>query len=208
MCNSYRITPKQGAVKGVRGKVAVAAGKLASSLLRKSDPGIVVLADERVAVMRWGFHRNFNSSINNARSDKLAGGMWAEAFGSRRCVIPASAFYEWGPPAVGGAKQAHEFRDPEDDYLWLAGLWEDGPDEFGPCYSMVTTAAGPAMANIHQRMPAVLRPDEVRGFLIDGDRWDFQPFTGSLVVTPCESPLKRQSPPQQDPQAELWDWKR
>lgn len=205
MCNSYRITPKRGANKGVRGKVAAAAEKLASSLVRKSDTGVVVLADERVEVMRWGFHRSFNASINNARSDKLERGMWAAALRTRRCVIPASAFYEWGP-ATGGNKQAHEFSDPGDDYLWIAGLWEDGPGEAGPCYSMVTTAAGPAMASIHERMPAVLRPDEVRGFLESGGNWDFRPFAGSLVVTPCDSPLKRKSPPQENPQPGLWDW--
>ncbi len=73
--------------------------------------------------MRWGFHRSFNAAINNARSDKLASGMWADALRERRCVIPVSVFYEWGP-GVGGRKQAHEFRHPDDDYLWVAGLWE------------------------------------------------------------------------------------
>jgi len=206
MCNSYRITPKRGATKGVRGKVAVAAGKLAAALVRKSDPGVVVLADERAEVMRWGFHRGFNPAINNARSDKLETGIWAAAYRERRCVIPVSAFYEWGP-GVGAGKQAHEFSDPEDDYLWIAGLWEDGPGGVGPCYSMVTTAAGPAMAAIHERMPAVLRPDEVRGFLESEGNWNFQPFGGSLAVTPCDSPLKRKSPPKENPQPGLWEGK-
>jgi len=203
MCNCYRITPKKGADKGVRAKVSAAVGKLASSLVRPSDPGIVVLADERAEVMRWGFSRSFNPSINNARSDKLDAGMWAEAFRQRRCVIPVSAFYEWGP-GLGGRKQAHEFRDPDDDYLWISGLWEDA--DGGSCYTMVTTDASPVMAPIHNRMPAVLRSDEVQGFLAGGGRWEFQPFGGVLAVTPCESPLKRKSPPQDDPQGGLWDW--
>ena len=187
MCNSYRITPKRGADKGVRAKVAAAAATLASSLVRPSDPGVVVLADERAEIMRWGFHRVFNPSINNARSDKLESGMWAGAFRERRCVIPVSLFYEWGP-GVGGRKRAHEFASPEDDYLWIAGLWEPN-GELGPCHAMVTTEASPLMAPIHSRMPAVLRPDQVLGFL-DGGRWTFLPFEGALVVTPCESPLK------------------
>lgn len=56
-----------------------------------------------------------------------------------------SVFYEWGAGA-GGKKQAHEFHDPEDDYLWVAGIWEENP-ELGPCYSMVATAASPVMAS-------------------------------------------------------------
>jgi putative SOS response-associated peptidase YedK len=60
--------------------------------VRKSDPGVVVTADLGVEVMRWGFHRSFNPSVNNARSNKLAGGMWAAAFRERRCVIPITPF--------------------------------------------------------------------------------------------------------------------
>jgi hypothetical protein len=107
-------------------------------------------------------------------------------------------------PGLGGRKQAHEFRDPDDDYLWIAGLWEDG--DGGSCYTMVTTDAPPVMAPIHNRMPAVLRSDEVQGFLAGGGRWDFQPFGGLLAVASCDSPLKRKSPPQDDPQGGLWDW--
>lgn len=101
MCNSYRIQPKRGAVKGVAGRVADAVEGLPSSLVRKSDPGVVMRADGRVEMMRWGFHREFNPSINNARSDKLEGGMWKDAFQTRRCVIPMSVFYEWGPGSGG-----------------------------------------------------------------------------------------------------------
>ncbi len=186
MCNSYRITPRRGADKGVRAKVAVVAKELASPLVRKSDPGVVVLADGRVAVMRWGFHRSFNPAINNARSDKLATGMWAEAFRTRRCLLPMSLFYEWGL-GTGGQKQAHEFHDPADDYLWVAGLWEDHP-EFGPCYSMVTTAASAVMAPIHHRMPAMLASEDTEGYL-SGVAWPFRPYPGPLAVAACASPL-------------------
>ena len=178
--------------KGIAKRVAYAAQRLKSDLVSKSDPGVVMREDGRVEVMRWGFHRSFNPSINNARSDKLESGMWAEAFHERRCVIPMSLFYEWGPAVggKGGHKQAHEFHDPEDDYLWVAGIWEENP-ELGPCYSMVTTASSPLMSPIHDRMPALLRPEEMAEYLAGSGRWDFQPFAGPLVVTPCESPLAK-----------------
>lgn len=188
MCNTYVIRPKRGA-QGLAQRISDATTKLANSLVRKSDPGVVVRADGRVEVIRWGFHRTFNPSINNARSNKLEGGMWKEAFHERRCVIPMSLFYEWGP-GVGGRKQAHEFHDPDDDWLWAAGVWEPH-SELGPCYSMVTTAASPLMSPIHDRMPALLRAEEMQEFLAGSEHWDFQPFGGSLVVTPCESPQVR-----------------
>jgi putative SOS response-associated peptidase YedK len=186
MCNTYVARPKRGA-QGLAQRVSEATTRLASELVRKSDPGVVVRADGRAELMRWGFHREFNPAINNARSDKLEGGMWREAFHERRCVIPMTLFYEWGP-GVGGRKQANEFRDPDDDFLWAAGIWEEN-QELGPCYTMVTTAAPPLMSPIHDRMPALLRPEEMAEYLAGGGHWNFQPFAGSLVVTPCESPL-------------------
>lgn len=54
-------------------------------------------------------------------------------------------------------------------------------------------ASSPLMAPIHDRMPALLRPEEMTEYMAGGSRWDFQPFTGNLVVTPCESPLAADS---------------
>lgn len=188
MCNTYRIIPKRGA-KGLAQQVNEAAAKLVSDLVRKSDPGVVVRADGRVEIMRWGFHREFNAAINNARSDKLEGGMWKDSFHERRCVIPMSLFYEWGP-GIGGRKQAHEFHDPDNDWLWVAGFWEEHR-ELGPCYTMVTTAASLLMVPIHDRMPALLRPEEMAEWSAGNGKWDFQPFAGPLEVTPCQSPLAK-----------------
>jgi putative SOS response-associated peptidase YedK len=199
VCNTYVLRPKRGAL-GLAQLVSEAAGKLSSAMVRKSDPGVVVRADGQVEAMRWGFHRQFNPSINNARSDKLEGGMWVDAYRERRCVVPMLLFYEWGP-GVGGKKQAHEFRYTDDDYLWVAGVWEANA-EFGPCYTMVTTVASPLMTPIHDRMPALLRPEEITEYMAGVGSWDFQPFTGKLVVTPCVSPLAKR--PEVGTQQELF----
>jgi putative SOS response-associated peptidase YedK len=191
MCNTYIVRPKRE-TKGLAQQISEATARLTSALVRKSDPGIVMRADGRVEMMRWGFHREFNPSINNARSDKLEGGMWKNAFHQRRCVIPMTLFYEWGP-GVGGRKQAYEFGDPDDDFLWVAGVWEPH-SAFGPCFSMITTDASLLMSPIHDRMPALLRPEEMHEWLAGDGRWDFQPFAGPLVVTPCDSPLAKRRP--------------
>jgi putative SOS response-associated peptidase YedK len=198
MCNNYRIKPKRVAIKDLHEKVSAAAANLDCSLVRKSDSGVVVTADLGVEVMRWGFHRSFNPSVNNARSDKLAGSMWAEAYRDRRCVIPMTLFYEWG--AGDGRKQAYEFADPNGEFLWVAGIWEEHP-EFGRCYSMVTTSAPPLMAPIHDRMPAILPPADARAYL-SGKSWTFTPFDQPLIVTSCGSPLVKPQGP--DPQQELF----
>lgn len=58
---------------------------------------------------------------------------------------------------------------------------------------MVTTAASPVMSPIHDRMPALLRLEEMAEWLAGRSRWDFQPFAGPLVITPYESPLARRA---------------
>ena len=186
MCNAYKIGPdaSQQQLELVSRVVALLPpGK--THLIRKTNHAPVLISGDIPQVMRWGFHRSFNPAINNTRSDKLDAGMWAEAFRDRRCLIPMSAFYEWGP-GTGGKKQAHEFRNPDGGFLWVAGIWEQNP-ELGLCYSMITTDASPAMLGIHTRMPAILPPDRVGDFLA-GNR-NLSPFPGPLAVTPCISPL-------------------
>ena len=56
---------------------------------------------------------------------------------------------------------------------------------------MATTSASLLMSPIHDGMPALLRPEEMAEYLAGSGRWDFQPFAGPLVVTPCESPLAK-----------------
>jgi putative SOS response-associated peptidase YedK len=86
VCNTYIAKPKKGSI-GWKARVSDDLGKLKSSLIRKSDPGVVVLAGKNPEeydfvshTMRRGFHRPFNLSINNSRSDKLDSAIWKTAF--------------------------------------------------------------------------------------------------------------------------------
>lgn len=69
---------------------------------------------------------------------------------------------------------------------------------------MVTTTASPLMSQIHDRMSALLRPEEMAEWLAGSGRWDFLPFAGALVVTPCESPLARRTADERPQQGELF----
>jgi putative SOS response-associated peptidase YedK len=207
VCNTYVAKPRKGTA-GWQARVSDDLGKLKSSLIRKSDPGVVVLTgktrneDPTPHTMRWGFHRPFNPAINNSRSDKLDSAIWKTAYENRRCLIPVSGYYEWGE-GTGGKKQAYEITGPdEDDWLWIAGIWEENP-EFGPCYSMITTAAAPTVAHIHDRTPAVL-PWEAAVEFLSGGNFGFSPFSGPLTATPCPSPLVRKKPDGGPKQRELF----
>ena len=85
-------------------------------------------------------------------------------------AVVADGFFEWqkGP---GGARIPHYFERTDGAPLALAGLWEppaardgeDGPPT--PTCTIVTTADGPDMEGIHDRMPVILERDALARWL-------------------------------------------
>lgn len=124
--------------------------------------------------MNWGFRRAFASkakgrpptwrTIVNSREDKLDGRTWKEAFTLRRCLIPAVSFYEW--VELGGRNVPLRFERPGGEWLWIAGIWEEG--EQGECFSMITTEPNTVLAPVHDRMPAVLGDEQMIPYLTGG----------------------------------------
>ena len=71
--------------------------------------------------------------------------------------MPADGFYEWTGPR--GKRQPLNIHRSDGFPLALAGLWESH-DEFGPTFTIITTAPNAYMSTIHTRMPVVLEPDD------------------------------------------------
>lgn len=116
--------------------------------------------------MRWGLVPSWwKKPLNelpatfNARAETLAERpMWRGAFKYRRCIIPASGFYEWTGPR--SARAPHYFSARAGGPLALAGLWEmwcgyDGGDEV-PSAAIIVCAANDWMRGFHDRMPVIL----------------------------------------------------
>nr|WP_230206705.1 SOS response-associated peptidase family protein [Novosphingobium sp. Gsoil 351] len=120
--------------------------------------------------MTWGFPLKLKGArpgskpkpVNNARADKLDSFMWRFSFLERRCLIPVSEFAE--AEGEKGAKTRTWFRLPDQDVFAVAGIWRDTP-EWGPAYSMVMTEACIHVADVHDRMPVILRPQDWRDWL-------------------------------------------
>jgi len=117
--------------------------------------------------MRWGLVPSWWKkplselpSTFNARAETVAEKpMFRMAFKSRRCIIPASGFYEWTGKA--GAKTPHYFSAPSGEPLALAGLWERWRDpESDAHFDSATIFVGAAnewMSRFHDRMPIMLK---------------------------------------------------
>jgi putative SOS response-associated peptidase YedK len=91
------------------------------------------------------------------------------AFKRRRCLLPASGFYEW--QKLDGGKQPHHITAAGGELLAFAGLWEiwRGPDggELETC-TILTTEANAVTAPIHDRMPVILAPADYAAWLGTG----------------------------------------
>ncbi len=102
----------------------------------------------------------------NARGETVATRpAYREAFRCRRCLVVADGFFEW----KRGAKPKQPFYIHRDDErpLAFAGLWErwhKGELAIESC-TIVTTAANPLLAPLHDRMPVILEPADVAQWL-------------------------------------------
>jgi len=82
---------------------------------------------------------------------------FAEAFSQRRCVIPASGFYEWAGPTY--ARQPYWVHRRDADLLLFAGLYaneELDSNKVVASFTILTCAANTTLATIHDRMPVIL----------------------------------------------------
>lgn len=121
---------------------------------------------ERVAaLMRWGLLPSWakdpalGHKLNNARSDGVFDKpSFRQAARRRRCLLPASGFYEW--QATPGGKQPWYFSAPDGSPLAMAGLfeaWRATPEaEWLLSCCIVTTEANALMAPVHDRMPVLI----------------------------------------------------
>ncbi|MEO8667239.1 MAG: SOS response-associated peptidase [Bauldia sp.] len=133
----------------------------------------VLHGDRRLTLMRWGLVPAFVKDpkgfplLFNARSESAATRpAFANAMRYRRCLIPASGFYEWrkGP---GRQKQPFWLRPRASGLIAFAGLWETWSDRDGgeiDTATILTTDANRTLAPIHDRMPLIVSP-------ADFDRW-------------------------------------
>jgi putative SOS response-associated peptidase YedK len=124
--------------------------------------------------MRWGLVPSWWKkpleelpSTFNARAETLGEKpMFRAAFKSRRCIVPASGFYEW--TGEKGRKIPHYFSSADGLPLALAGLWEQWRDPSGQELLSATIVVGAAngwMSRFHDRMPIFLSWSDAQNWI-------------------------------------------
>lgn len=120
---------------------------------------------------RWGLvpkwqRQPSGSPLINARIESVLDKPSFRAAAQRRCVVPASGYYEW--QTTDSSKQPFFISSAKpDDLVNLAGLfeWWHTPPNWMLTVTLITTAAPPGLSSIHDRAPLVIAKDALSNWL-------------------------------------------
>ena len=139
--------------------------KLAAGEYRPSQKAPVITGrTERNAVeeMKWGFPQHEGKGLLiNARCESMKEKKtFEESVYRRRCVIPASGYYEWD-----SRKNKVTFHRADDKPVYMAGVYNliDNEERF----VIITTEANESVRNVHDRMPLILEEHEIDMWIHD-----------------------------------------
>ena len=159
--------------------------------------------NREIAELRWGLvpawakDLKIGTSMINARSEGIdSKPAFREAVKSRRCIVPATGFFEWhGEP---GRKQPFAITIPGMPLFGFAALWErwkppggdptrdhGGPGEPVETFTIVTADANEAIARVHDRMPVILPMEAIDTWLTgpwDAARALLRPWPGETAL--------------------------
>lgn len=184
MCGRYSLTSPEEAMRqlfahespplNIRARYNIAPTQSAPVVRQTEERG------REMAPLRWGLVPYWADALSigakmiNARSETVAEKpAFRAAFKSRRCLVPATGWYEWkktgesaGKPAKQPPKQPYAIGYDDQRPFAFAGLWETwnadgkhGPEGPVETYTIITRDADPELANVHHRMPVILAPE-------------------------------------------------
>jgi putative SOS response-associated peptidase YedK len=144
-------------------------------VITTQDPHVLQLFEWGL-LPHWSKERSYAKNTLNAKLETLQEKPSFSGILNQRCLIPASGFYEWQwLDEVGKKKQEFYIHLPNEQLFAFAGLWSNWLDkttgELKHTYTIITTAANPIMATIHntkKRMPLILLPRDGKSWLESG----------------------------------------
>ena len=169
-------SPLRGKMTALFGRELVTQGEI-----RPTDLA-AVLAPNKVGAataypMRWGFSDSrggatlFNARVETAGKKPT----FRESWEKRRCVIPASCYFEWEHPVdpktgKPGQGDKYRIRPRGGSLVWMAGLYrtEKQDDLVYPVFTILTRKAADGIRFIHDRMPVMLSEDDAQRWIRPG----------------------------------------
>jgi putative SOS response-associated peptidase YedK len=171
MCGRYRLSRRKQMIEGYFETENEVDWEPRYNIAPSQPVGIIrqdpSKPERHFSLARWGLIPSWatDASIGfktiNARAETVADKpAFRDAFVSRRCLLPADGFFEWR--RSGKEKQPFHFGMQDDSLFAFAGLWERWNDPTGSVIescSILTTTPNSLLADVHDRMPVILRPE-------------------------------------------------
>jgi putative SOS response-associated peptidase YedK len=202
MCGRYRLSRRKQLVEEYFGAVSEEYEWSPRYNVAPTQPVLTIRQDSRepvrkLSTMRWGLVPSWAKDPGigyktiNARAETLATtASFREPFKSQRCLVPADGFYEW--KREGKTKHPYCFEVNDGELFAFAGLWDRWRDPHGDVVescTILTTTPNSLLADIHDRMPAILKPDDYDLWLDPSFR---NPASLSELLKPFDaSPMRR-----------------
>lgn len=153
-------------------------------------PIIRALENRQLDMLKWGFMPSFTKKpLINARAETIdIKPTFKNSFINKRCIIPATSFFEWEKVQDKKIKRRISINDK---LFSIAGLYNTFYDNEGKEYeafTMLTINANQEMKHIHERMPVILSNEDVEIWLdkdnknILGLKDILIPWNGSLII--------------------------
>ena len=137
-------------------------------------------------VPHWAKDIKFGVRCINARSDTVATtAAFKDAFKRKRCLIPATAFFEWSGEKGHKTKWCITLKD--EPLFAFAGLWEWWRDPAKPnepgveSFTILTTEPNDLLSDIHDRMPVIVRAEDYDEWLEQGSPELLRPIPGEAI---------------------------
>ncbi|MBA5729670.1 SOS response-associated peptidase [Aerococcaceae bacterium INB8] len=135
-----------------------------------SQNNLILLPNNKFYAIKWGFTPSFaKKPLINARLESiLEKRTFIEPFKRKRCLIPATSFYEFKEVDSKEKKERWEIAVADSDIFSIAGICERYNNEDGSStltYSMLTKDSVGQMADIHHRVPVILDKNTEKEYL-------------------------------------------
>ena len=192
----YALLAKREAVEAAF-NVRAAGGFFPNAKITASSPAPIITnsTPDELSSARFGIEAPWQDErrkfLYNARSETLSTKpSFRELFKSNRCLIPATAFYEWKTTPQG--KQPFIFSHPKGVFAF-AGLWSKTKQSDGLSgleFAIIATTPNHKVAQVHDRMPVILEPSQKMDWLEKGMAEILKPAPDdSLSVAPADKEL-------------------
>jgi len=161
--------------------------------VRPTQQVVVLRTDHVLSLMKWGLvpfwatDPHIGAKMINARAEGIEGKpSFKKPLRFQRCIVPASAFFEW--QGAKGTKVKYRIARHDGELFGVAGLYDvwtgPGGHELTTC-TIITCQPNSVVAPIHNRMPVIVLPDDEEGWL-DPDMTEVEAITRYLRPYPAE----------------------